>query len=80
MPNLTIKGVPEGLYGRLKRRAAEHRRSLNSEVIVCLEHATSEPAVDPEAWLADADRLRRRLKLTPVTEGALRRAKANGRA
>jgi hypothetical protein len=29
MPVLTIKGIPDGLYERLKRRAALHRRSLN---------------------------------------------------
>ncbi|MCK4414436.1 MAG: Arc family DNA-binding protein [Candidatus Eisenbacteria sp.] len=79
MPSLTIKGLPEKLYQRLKRRAAKHRRSLNSEVIVCLEQATSVPTLDPEAWLAGADRLRRKLALSPVSEQSLRRAKASGR-
>lgn len=79
MPNLTIKGLPEGLYLRLKQRAELRRRSLNSEVIVCLEQATSVPTLDPEAWLASVDRLRRRLGLTPVTERTLVRDKARGR-
>jgi plasmid stability protein len=79
MPNLTIKGLPEELYRRLKRRAARHRRSLNSEVIVCLEQATGVPALDPETWLAGADRLRLKLGLPPVSERSLRRAKAKGR-
>ena len=79
MPNLTIKGLPAALYQRLKRRAAKHRRSLNSEVIVCLEQATNVPTLDPEAWLAGAARLRKRLDLSPVSEGTLRRAKAIGR-
>ena len=79
MLSLTIKGIPENLYRRLKRRAAAHRRSLNSEVIVCLEQATSLPALNPEAWLAEADRLRTRLAPRRVTEASLRQAKAAGR-
>jgi plasmid stability protein len=79
MPNLTIKGVPQRLYLRLKRRAARHRRSLNSEVIICLEQAVDAALIDPESWLASVDRLRVRLSLTPLTKGALRKAKARGR-
>jgi antitoxin FitA len=35
--NITLKNVPDDVYERLKRSAEEHRRSLNSEAIVCLE-------------------------------------------
>lgn len=38
MPTMTIKNIPKVLYKRLKQRAAENRRSLNSEVIVSLEN------------------------------------------
>lgn len=79
MPTLTIKGIPESLYNRLKRRAALHRRSLNSEIIVCLEGATNLPAFEPDTWLAEAERLRNRLDLSPLTEVRLRRAKVAGR-
>ena len=34
---LTLKNVPDAVYERLKTAAALHRRSLNSEAIVCLE-------------------------------------------
>lgn len=80
MPTLTIKGLPVRLYQRLKLRAAKHRRSLNSEVIVCLEQAVEVPTLDPATWLAEADRLRALLALPPVDEASLRRAKARGRA
>jgi antitoxin FitA len=40
MPSLTIKGMPDTLYQRLRERAAYNRRSLNAEVIVALEEAT----------------------------------------
>jgi plasmid stability protein len=35
--NLTLKNVPDEVYERLKASALAHRRSLNSEAIVCLE-------------------------------------------
>lgn len=35
--SLTLKNIPEELYERLKASAQIHRRSLNSEAIVCLE-------------------------------------------
>jgi plasmid stability protein len=79
MPTLTIKGISESLYVRLKQRAGAHHRSLNSEVIVCLEQATNLPTIDPETWLAEADHLRTGLGLRPLTESRLRRAKAAGR-
>lgn len=34
---LTLKNIPDEVYERLKASAAAHRRSLNSEAIVCLE-------------------------------------------
>jgi plasmid stability protein len=79
MPSLTIKGIPDKLLGRLKRRALLHRRSLNGEVITCLEQAASAPLVDPKTWLAEGDRLRTRVALSPLTEATIRKAKAKGR-
>jgi antitoxin FitA len=37
MPNLTIKNLPDGIYECLRRSAELHRRSINDEVISCLE-------------------------------------------
>ncbi|MEI6255561.1 MAG: Arc family DNA-binding protein [Planctomycetota bacterium] len=34
---LTLKNLPDEIYHRLKASAEAHRRSLNSEAIVCLE-------------------------------------------
>lgn len=79
MPALTIKGIPEPLYRRLKQRAAVHRRSLNSEILVCLEQAVVVDAVDARAALARADALRKRLRVPRLTDARLRAAKAAGR-
>ena len=35
--SLTLKNVPDEVYAQLKAAAELHRRSLNSEAIVCLE-------------------------------------------
>ena len=78
MPTLTIKGLPDEVYARLKARAAEHRRSLNREIIVCLERALAE-GERPRIPLAAADALRKRLALPPLTERQLRAAKTVGR-
>jgi len=77
VPTLTVKNIPDELYERLKQSAAEHRRSLNSEILVCLERALYSERVDPQAVLARADALRRRAALAPVTEDLLRDARAH---
>jgi plasmid stability protein len=79
MPTLNIKGVPESLYRKLKKRAAEHRRSLNSEVLLCLEVAVAAETVDAKAALAKADGIRQALRIPRLTDARLRKAKAAGR-
>ncbi len=79
MPTLTIKGMPDPLYLRLKERAAEHRRSLNSEILVALEQVVAATPPDPHALLARVDALRSKLRVSPLTDARLRAAKAQGR-
>lgn len=79
MPTITVKSIPEELYQRLKHSAAEHRRSINSEVIFCLERSVKGRRQDPEAVLGHATELRRRLSLPPLSDRLLRTAKSRGR-
>ncbi len=37
MRAITVKNIPDNLYQRLKRSATENRRSINSEILVCIE-------------------------------------------
>lgn len=76
---LTIKGLPDDLYERLKASAADHRRSLNSEAIVCLERALGGARIDEDELLARIDARRERLKLPPLTDEFLREARSWGR-
>jgi len=80
MATLTIKGLPEHVYRGLKRRAEAQRRSLNREIILCLERSCDLEPFDPKAWMARADRLRTRLALTGLSDAQLRVEKRRGRS
>ena len=43
MASLTLKGIPDDVMKRLRRRAEAERRSLNQEAIRLLETALEEP-------------------------------------
>ncbi len=55
MPTLTIRDLPAEVLERLRRRAAEERRSLNQQAIYLLDLALRSerfsPAAQVEAWL-----------------------------
>lgn len=55
---LTLKNIPDAIYDRLKASAQTHRRSMNSEVIVCLESVLLPIKVTPSERLARAQELR----------------------
>lgn len=79
MPTLTIKNVPREIHKRLKESAARHRRSINSEVIDCLERAVGTHRIDPKEFLARARALREQTPDLFVTERDLQKAKREGR-
>ena len=76
---LSIKNVPEPLVARLKDQAALHRRSLNHEVIACLEAVAQATPLDPESLLARVWAVRRRPSRFPLTDRSLTRLKTVGR-
>jgi plasmid stability protein len=55
---LTLKNIPDDVYERLKASAEAHRRSLNSEAIVCLESVLLPGKLPPAERLARARALR----------------------
>jgi antitoxin FitA len=79
MPSLTIKNMPEGLYKQLKRQALDNRRSLNSEVLICLEQVLEDRPLDAQAALAYIRELRKKTAPHPLTDEMLQRAKLDGR-
>ena len=55
---LTLKNIPDTVYNRLKLSAQAHRRSLNSEAIVCLEAILLPAKLTPNERLERARALR----------------------
>ncbi|HSM57972.1 MAG TPA: Arc family DNA-binding protein [Candidatus Sulfomarinibacteraceae bacterium] len=79
MATITVKNIPDDLYEKLKEQAAANHRSINSEIIACIENAVRSRRRDPEEILASARALRERLGDFQVTEEEITRAKREGR-
>ena len=79
MITMTIKGIPKETHRELKKRAAEHRRSLNSEAIAVLESSVRSVPVEAEGIIQRARQFRNSLKFK-VTAADLKRFKEEGRA
>jgi plasmid stability protein len=55
MATITLKNIPADLHRELKKRAEEHHRSLNREIIATLKTATGKThRVDVEALIREA--------------------------
>lgn len=76
---LTLKNIPDAVYERLKLAAEQHRRSLNSEAIVCLEAALLRERPSTGERLARARHLRAEWSGEPVEQGDLDQFKQAGR-
>ena len=79
--NVTLKNVPDDVYERLKRSAEEHRRSLNSEAIVCLESVLLPASGNPSEQLERIRRLRAEAQEQGVwlTPKLIEKARGTGR-
>lgn len=76
---LTLKNIPDEVYERLKASAETHRRSLNSEAIVCLESVLLPGRMDPSERLARARALRATLPQSKFTVRDIDALKREGR-
>jgi plasmid stability protein len=79
MATVTVKNIPDEIYEKLKRAAKMNHRSINSEIIACIERAVGSRQIDPEAVLANARRLRAQVSGPPITDLELAQAKTAGR-
>ncbi len=77
--NLTIKNLPDSLYTSLRAAADTHHRSLNSEIIACLERVLAPQRVDVEERLARARKLRAAARPASVSARQIARAIREGR-
>jgi plasmid stability protein len=56
--NITVKNIPDNVHQALKRRARLNKRSLNSEILSCLEAAVAPARLDADAFLDEIRQLR----------------------
>ena len=77
---LTLKNIPDELYVRLKASAESHRRSMNSEAIVCLEAVLLPGRSSAEEAIARARELRASLPKGRITTKDIDAFKREGRA
>ena len=77
MPSITIKGISSTLHERLKGIARRHHRSLQNEVIACLERYAEQPPRSKAELMAEAALLRG--KLPPVDHDLVDPYKRSGR-
>jgi plasmid stability protein len=63
MATITLKNIPADLHRELKKRAEEHHRSLNREVLATLRNVTNQShRVDPVALIREARAVRKKFK------------------
>jgi plasmid stability protein len=79
MATITVKNIPDDVYERLKQSARANRRSINSEIIVCIERAVSPHVIDPDEMIARARLLREKTTRYRISDEAFNAAKVAGR-
>jgi plasmid stability protein len=62
MPSITVKNIPDEIYDRVREQAKAHHRSINSEIIACLEQTVYPQQVSTDDILQEARRLRKKAK------------------
>ena len=62
MPSITVKNIPDKIYEKLKQQAELHHRSVNSEIIACLEKTVESNQVSSENILYQARQMRNKVK------------------
>jgi hypothetical protein len=79
MTTFTVKNIPPHLYEKLKRSAELNRRSINSEIIVCIEKSVWSQAIDAQQILTKARKLRSLTQAVPISDDELALAIEEGR-
>jgi len=62
MPSITVKNIPDSIYNKLKQQAQAQHRSMNNEIIACLEQTVEPKRVSPDEILRQARILRKKVR------------------
>jgi hypothetical protein len=79
MATFTVKNIPPNLYEKLKKSAKLNRRSINSEIIVCIEKSVKSQPVDIEEIVTKAQKLRSLTQAVPISDDELIQVIEEGR-
>ncbi len=71
LANITVKNIPDDLYEKLSRCAKINRRSINQEIIVCIENSVQDKIHTPEQVLEKARKLRNKTADHPISNDEL---------
>jgi plasmid stability protein len=80
VPTITVKNIPPEIYEKLKQSAQSNHRSINREIITCIERAVRSQPVNPSELLAAARQLRLKTASHPISDSEFNRAKNSGRS
>ncbi|MBU2514944.1 Arc family DNA-binding protein [bacterium] len=67
MPAITVKNIPDSLYENLKLAAQVNHRSINSEIIACLEKELMLEKINVDKKIDNARHLRTKFKMTAAS-------------
>lgn len=79
MATVTVKNIPDALYERLKSVAEINRRSINSEIIVCIENTIKSRNINLDEVIENARQLRKLTAGHLIGDEEFNQAKAEGR-
>ena len=80
MKTITVKSIPDDVYERLRQSATENHRSINSEIIVCIERSVqSRKHTSTDLILAKAREMRAQTKAHLLTHDEFNEMKNAGR-
>jgi len=79
MTSITVKNIPPEIYEKLKRSAQLSHRSINSEIIACIERSVGSQPIDPDVLLTNARNLRERTSAYLITDQKYTHLKSKGR-
>jgi plasmid stability protein len=79
MASITLKNIPEELYEKLRTTAALHHRSINSEMIHCLESSLMPKRLTVSERLQRAKWIRSKINADKIEPDKIARAVSEGR-
>ncbi len=79
MPAITLKNIPDSLYAQLKVAANVHHRSLNSEILYCVERTLGTHKINVSEHIDIAKKLRAKTAQHNLTDQELNDYKNEGR-